>query len=287
MSNNETPKLNKESQDNSNSRAFMVRKSNLPTAGSPEYYQKLAQEEILDNLTLNLIERIRKGERINFGELSQKYPSQVIKEVQGRLADYWLEDRSEIQELEAEQVGSQDLTNLLNSPQERARARNIVEDIAAIVAAERSANAAKISDVTATNTQKVENNSSSQEPEKPIENLFRVAAAKNIKPQQLAQQLGISLDIMTKLNQKAIKWVGLPKELVNRLSQVLEVSISQLESFFSNSSASPVLGGAYHLNKDKPTSLQQQDFATVVQKSPSLPKEQREYWLKEIEKSSF
>lgn len=233
-----------------------------------------AREQLLDELTGELIDKMEQGERPQFAQYATRYPelAQVLKT---RLADYWLEDRQVIRELQEERTAPEYIARLsvkVADPDEKARVNTMVAQIVAQVAAERRETPAV--PITA-----------STETAPPISNLYQLAIAKGINRNELARQVGVGTDIMTKLNSRAFRWVGLPRELLKRLAQTLDVSIAQLQTYLSGLPS--MTGVAYHLSTDKPQASQQQDFARAVRESDKLTDAERSFWLAEIEQNSY
>jgi hypothetical protein len=145
----------------------------------------------------------------------------------------------------------------LNDPQEQASSRQTVSKILAGVPAELKA----------------------QTPEESLQSLYHRAREKKLTPPQLARQLGITSDIMMALEQRLVNLAGIPRRLIARLSEVLEVSKSQVNSYLAGS----VQASAMYMAEDKPAEAKRQDFADYVRQSQMLKPTEKDRWLKEVE----
>lgn len=231
--------------------------------------------EILDKLTLDLIEQAERGDRPDVADAARRYP-ELADELEALLANYWLEDRATLAELREEQASinyHSHLQEKFASPAEKHRIAQIVAGFAKVMNAQAEvADPQVVGSSNPTITQPV------------IPGLYKLAATKGIKPPELARQVGLSSDLMMKLDRRAFRLPGLPRELLNRLGQVLDVSLGQLQAYLGGTQ---IAGVALHLNQDKPGEAQAQDFAHAVRQSEGLDTAQKAFWLAQADRDAM
>lgn len=230
------------------------------------------QGQLLDQLTLEIIDQMEKGQQINFADYARRYP-QLANELKANLANYWLEDREVIRQTEEERHSPEYLARLASELSDSQQQNRLNKTLDKIMANTTSA----VTDIGSTLGQAKAN-------ETTIEGLYKLGAIKGIKPPELARQVGLSSDIMMKLDRKAFRLASLPTELLNRLAKVLEVSLGQLSLYLGGSQ---LAASAQHFNLDKPEAARQQDFAQAVRESEGLNPQQKAFWLQETETHPF
>lgn len=237
---------------------------NLHKLTETDNHSQESQEQLLDKITFEIITKMENGETINFAEYAASYPS-LAANLQANIANYWLEDRVEIEQELAERSSPEYLAKLsqkLANPAEQQRVR---ASLSKIMQSATPATQHKATDSLV------------------IDSLYKLGAAKKIAPPDLAKQVGLSSDLMMKVEKRVFEPESLPTELLNKLGAILGVTFAQLNHYFSTS---PMQSGVQHFNLDKPEALTQQDFKQAIRDSRTLTAEQKAFWLQEIEKEA-
>ena len=229
------------------------------------------QDELLNLLTLDYIDRVERGENPNLTEYAKRYP-QLEEGLKANITYYWQETKDLLDAFAQEEASpeyEEELLAIITNPVEQERMHQVVAEFA--------------------NQLPLNSRAQNEAPQsvKPIEptltDLYKAAKTKGFTPPQLAKEVGISIDLMLALQRRTVLVIGLPRKLALRLSEVLEVSLSQLLNYWNG----PALPSANYFNTDKPEITRQQDFTTYVLQSESLTPEQRNHWLNEIEKDAI
>jgi transcriptional regulator with XRE-family HTH domain len=107
-----------------------------------------------------------------------------------------------------------------------------------------------------------------------ITTLLILASKRRLTQLQLADKIGVSEDIVTKLEQRKIKAVTIPLEIFKRLSEVLQQPLSVIQAYFGISRHSQIAEPqvAYQVNS------QAQNFREALEESVQLPEEQKYLW---------
>ncbi len=218
------------------------------------------REEIIMLLTMHYIERAGQGENPALEEYTADYP-ELADELKANIAHYWLETRVSLEEFKQEDASveyqAQTIARL-QDPQEQARSRQAVTKILAGI--------------------------TQMEPsEENLQSLYQRAREKKLTPPQLARKAGITSDIMMALEQRMVNLTGIPRQIFERLSEVLEVSNRQLVNYFSGAVQASTM---YHAD-DKPVEAKRQDFADYIRQSQMLKQDGKEYWLHEVENDTL
>lgn len=99
---------------------------------------------------------------------------------------------------------------------------------------------------------------------------------------QLATQIGLSQDILEKLDQQRIKLSTLPQEVLKRLANVLQQPLNVLQSNIGLSNRREGVYGVaepkalYAVEEDQQPHLQ--SFREAIEQSPQLSEEQKRVW---------
>jgi hypothetical protein len=109
-----------------------------------------------------------------------------------------------------------------------------------------------------------------------IEGLFAAALAAGLAPPKLADAVGLSLDILGKLEARAIAATTVPATLLRRLAEALRVTPEAVAAYLGGSAGTAPAGAFYYA--DKPPVQQQEPFLHAVQTSPSLSAERKREW---------
>jgi transcriptional regulator with XRE-family HTH domain len=220
---------------------------------------QMTREDLLDDLTLDVIEQMQRGEKVNFGEYAARYPD-LAQDLQSSVARYLFEDQTRLQQIREELAAPEYIANIRKAQADPAEQSRINAQVAAIMGLATPSEAPAIS------------------------SLYKLGAEKGIKPTQLAQKVGLNPDLMMRLERRTFRVGSLPAELLKRLAQTLEVSIQQIAAYLSYS---PAAASAQHLNQDKPQELKQQDFAQAVKDTQNLPADQKKFWLEQTQSNPY
>lgn len=115
------------------------------------------------------------------------------------------------------------------------------------------------------------------QPTSTITSLLGTAAKRHLTVSQLAERLGLSKDILLKLEQHTIIATTIPGELITLLAKVLQEPSSAVQAFFGISQRQQTLQLAeaqamYQVNG------QAQSFQESIEESEQLSEEQRHAW---------
>lgn len=94
---------------------------------------------------------------------------------------------------------------------------------------------------------------------------------------KIGQALGLSLGMMTKLNNRLLRFESLPSRLFARLAEILEVSVVQVQNYLQQSAT--LAQGAAYKSDGVPTVAEQTDFADAINADLSMTPEQKADWL--------
>ncbi len=223
----------------------------------------LDREEIILLLTMHYIERAGQGENPPLEEYTANYP-ELAAELKTNIAHYWLETRVTLEEFKQEDASVEYQAQIiarLRDPQEQTRSRQAVTKILAGI------------------TPQVK----TEPPEENLQSLYQRAREKKLTPPQLARKTGITSDIMMALEQRMVNLTGIPRQIFERLSEVLEVSNRQLVNYFGGAVQASAM---YHAD-DKPVEAKRQEFADYIRQSQMLKQNEKEYWLHEVENDAL
>lgn len=114
----------------------------------------------------------------------------------------------------------------------------------------------------------------------PIPGLFQQGLAAGYAPPELADALGISWDILAKLEARAISVTSIPRTLIQRVAETLSVLPGSISTYLRGATAAQA--GAFYY-ADQPPIQQQETFLEAIQASPELSPEQKGEWAKIVE----
>jgi len=123
-------------------------------------------------------------------------------------------------------------------------------------------------------------------PTSTITSLLGTAAKRHLTVSQLAERLGLSKDILLKLEQHTIIATTIPGELITLLAKVLQEPSSAVQAFFGISQTQQTLQLAeaqatYQVNG------QAQSFQESIEESEQLSEEQRHAWYVLLEQEEL
>ena len=100
---------------------------------------------------------------------------------------------------------------------------------------------------------------------------------------QLADKVGLSVDVMAKLEQRKIKASSIPEEMFKRLAEVLQQPVRAIEAYFE-----PLTGQSLYRQQlaetqtqyqvSEPPGTPAQSFREALEESVQLSEEQRQAW---------
>jgi hypothetical protein len=107
-----------------------------------------------------------------------------------------------------------------------------------------------------------------------ISSLVQHGIQLNIAPPRLAETLGISSDLLGKLEARAIIAASIPRTLLQRLAETLKTTPEAILAYLRGAEASQSPGFFY---ADQPPEQQQETFLDAVQTSALSPERKREW----------
>lgn len=116
----------------------------------------------------------------------------------------------------------------------------------------------------------------------PIESLFKQGLAVQLGPPQLAAAVGLTMDVLAKIEARAITVASIPPTLVRRLATALKLAPEAIATYLSP--AQPGQAGGFYYADQAPTQ-QQESFLDAVQAS-ALPPEQKSAWAEIVQADS-
>lgn len=122
---------------------------------------------------------------------------------------------------------------------------------------------------------------------RPMASLLKLAAARGIRPGQLATELRLGIDVVMKLDGRMIRAETIPSALVERLTKQLQASAAQVIQALTGAPPTTVQGGsrsylqpqrAFYSSARPPTSQRDEAFQTALERSPTTSADDRAYW---------
>lgn len=114
----------------------------------------------------------------------------------------------------------------------------------------------------------------------PFPGLFQQGLVAGYAPPELAEALGISWDVLAKLEAHAIGVTSIPRTLIQRMAGRLSVLPETISAYLSGATAAQA--GAFYY-ADQPPTQQQETFLEAIQASPELSPQQKGEWAKIVE----
>ena len=117
----------------------------------------------------------------------------------------------------------------------------------------------------------------------PLVSLLEAAKRRNLRLKDVADQLGVGVPIVSKLEQRLLQFSTLPETLIRKLAETLEVGAEAVRDYLR---CPPTLaaGAAYqYTGKAAPHVAEQQDFAEAIRSCPGMDAAEKQVWLAEIE----
>lgn len=117
----------------------------------------------------------------------------------------------------------------------------------------------------------------------PLVSLMEAAKRRNLRLKDVADQLGVGVPIMSKLEQRLLQFSTLPETLIRKLAETLEVG-SELVRDYLRQPPTLAAGAAYqYKGKATPQVAGQQDFAEAIRSCPGMNAAEKQVWLAEVE----
>lgn len=108
----------------------------------------------------------------------------------------------------------------------------------------------------------------------PIESLFKQGLAVQLAPPQVAAAVGLTMDVLAKIEARAITVASIPRTLIQRLATALKLAPEAITAYLSAAQPGQV-GGFYYA--DQAPTQQEESFLDAVQASALSP-EQKSAW---------
>ncbi len=122
----------------------------------------------------------------------------------------------------------------------------------------------------------------SAQPEQPVQMALTGLAKRGkevgLTPTALEQQVGVSSDLMLRLEARAIKAAEIPRELIRRLTVALQVAPAAIVNFFGGSSAGAGQPASAFFYADQPPQTQQQDGFLDAVRASRMTQAQKDEW---------
>lgn len=117
-----------------------------------------------------------------------------------------------------------------------------------------------------------------QSEDRSISSLTGEAKRAGMNAQEFAKACGLDLALVTKLNNRQIKPLSIPAQLVSHIARLLSASVDAVGEYLAG--PPQALAGRSFLARGKPQSAEQQSFADAVRAS-SLSEAEKARWLDE------
>ena len=108
----------------------------------------------------------------------------------------------------------------------------------------------------------------------PIEGLVKQGVSAGYSPPRLAAAVGLTTELLAKLEARAIAVATIPPTLIKRLAETLRVAPEAVAAYLGASQPGPA--GAFYY-ADQPPTQEQQPFLAAVQASALAPEQKREW----------
>lgn len=107
-----------------------------------------------------------------------------------------------------------------------------------------------------------------------IESLMELGDAAGYTPPQLAEAVGLTLPLLSRLEMHVIAAASIPRTLFQRLGEALKVAPEAIAAYLSM--AQPGQAGGFYYS-EQPPAQQQQSFLEAIQSSTLSPERKREW----------
>jgi hypothetical protein len=113
----------------------------------------------------------------------------------------------------------------------------------------------------------------------PIESLFKQGLAVQLPPPQLAAAVGLTMDVLAKIEARAITVASIPPTLARRLATALKLAPEAIAAYLSP--AQPGQAGGFYYADQAPT--QQQESVLDAVRASALTPEQKSAWAEIVQ----
>ena len=112
-----------------------------------------------------------------------------------------------------------------------------------------------------------------------LTSLTEAARERNLRLRDVAERVGVGVPIVSKLEQRLLKFATLPETLIQKLAETLELGTEAVREYLRQP---PTLaaGAAYqYTGKAAPSVTDQQDFAEAIRSCPGMSDADKQAWL--------
>ncbi len=113
--------------------------------------------------------------------------------------------------------------------------------------------------------------------------LTDAARQQNLRLRDVAERVGVGMPIVSKLEQRLLRFTSLPETLIQKLAETLELGTETVRDYLRQP---PTLaaGAAYqYTGKTAPQVAGQEDFAEAIRSCPGMSDAHKQAWLMETE----
>lgn len=111
-----------------------------------------------------------------------------------------------------------------------------------------------------------------------LTSLTDAATSKSLQFHELAARAELSISLLGNLEQRYAEFASIPKEIVGRLADALQVSVAAVTDYLRQ--PPQLVAGANYKSTEQPEVQQQADFFTLVRQDRMLTPEQKQELLK-------
>lgn len=113
---------------------------------------------------------------------------------------------------------------------------------------------------------------------RPLVSLKEAARAAGLNLKTLAEQLGLGLPIVMKLEYRHLRVASLPATLIQQVADTLQVRIEEVRAYL-NQSPTLAPGASYNAKDVVPQATAQEDFEQAVRACSNMTESQKKHWL--------
>jgi predicted transcriptional regulator len=111
-----------------------------------------------------------------------------------------------------------------------------------------------------------------------FESLTDIAREKGLNKSKFASALGLSLSLVMYLEKKRLRFASIPKQLIARIAEVLEISEAGVSNYLNQSA--DLATNASFKSQTRPEEVEQKDFAEAIRQDQTLSQQQKNDLLK-------
>lgn len=203
------------------------------------------QEEVVQRITARYVEEVRSGHQPDIGDYLARYP-QFAEEIANYIAYYHAFEEDLPGEMHSMPVLSEQSQEAINTAWGR-----VVQ-------------------------------SQAQSADR-IFSLVRRARELHLDISQLADKLGLSVDVVAKLERHAIDAATIPRRLVKLLAEVLQQPLQVIQAFFDISGRQQLAEAQTLYSIDGRV----QSFRDAIEESTQLAEERRSNWIEQLDQEQL